>query len=338
MSTDSTPRRVSVVLTVRNDPAGAALVLDSLAAQSRPPDEIVVVDGGSTDDTLETLRRYAAALPVLRIIEDPGANIAAGRNRAVREATGQLIAVTDAGCRARPDWLANLIRPFENDPDVDFVAGFYRVTHVTLLEQVIALSTMRGQLDNVNPYTFNPSARSLALTRDLWRRAGGWPQWLDYSEDTWFDLRVRRLGARWVFARDAVVDWRPRSSLRALAKQFYRYGTGRGQTGIDAHAYRYNLRNLALILATLALALSWPWVTVITMALTLYFGWFAHHPLAIRIARRTRSPAAYGLCLAVQNVVAVAGAAGYLAGGRRRAAARSTESAPPADALVETCP
>ena len=314
MSHSPHQRRVSVVITVKNDPGGIALALESLAAQSRMPDEIVVVDGGSADATLQTVQQFTATLPMLRVVVAPGANIAAGRNRAVREATGDIIATTDGGCRADPNWLRSLMRPFEADPNVEFVAGFYRVTGVTLLERVIGLATMRGQMDEVDPRTFNPSARSMALTKELWRRAGGWPEWVNFSEDTLFDHHVRELGGKWAFAKDAVVDWRPRTSLRALGRQFHAYGTGRGQTGIDAAGYRYNIRNLVVIVASLLL---WPvtwWAGAITTALAFYFGWWAHHGLARRVAQRLQSWRAYFLCIAVMNVVTMAGACGYVVG------------------------
>ncbi len=71
--------KVSLILTVLNEGESIRGVLDSLAAQTRPPDEVVIADGGSRDDTVAILRSYAAAgrLP-LRMIEAPGANIAQG--------------------------------------------------------------------------------------------------------------------------------------------------------------------------------------------------------------------------------------------------------------------
>ncbi|MDO8632522.1 MAG: glycosyltransferase [Phycisphaerales bacterium] len=169
---------VAVILTVKNDAAGCAVTLESLALQTRTPDEIVVVDGGSKDNTLDVIRAFSARLPQLRWIESPGANIAEGRNIGTQAATGAIIATTDAGCRAAPDWLEKLVAPFETDPQTEFVAGFYRIEPHSLLEQVVGLATMRGQLDPIDPATFNPSGRSMAYTKPLWRRAGGWPAWL----------------------------------------------------------------------------------------------------------------------------------------------------------------
>ncbi len=311
-------RRVSVILTVKNDAAGCAQTLESLAAQTRCPDEIVVVDGGSTDDTRKSILAFAPRLPGLRLIDAPGVNIAEGRDLATRCAAGPIIACIDAGCRAAPDWLQKLVEPFEHDSAVEVVAGMYEVDHYTLFEEVVGLATMRGQLSPVDPKTFNPSGRSMAYTTDVWKRAGGWPTWLRFSEDTLFDHRLRRVAAGWRFAGDAVVYWRPRTNFRTLAKQFYCYGTGRGQTQIGANDFLYNIRNILLI----ALAVSWsmltPWLISIALGLFVYFFVWAFHGKALQIARRTGRMRAYPLTLVVMWVAMLCNLAGYLRGSWQR--------------------
>ena len=65
--------------------------------------------------------------PRAKLVEAPGANIAEGRNIGIRSAIGEVIATTDGGCRVEPDWLEKLTKPFEDDPTVEFVAGFYEM-------------------------------------------------------------------------------------------------------------------------------------------------------------------------------------------------------------------
>jgi len=311
-------RCVSVIMTVKNDALGAETTLSSLLHQTRPPDEIVICDGGSTDDTRDRLRRWAALHAHVRVLDAPGANIARGRNLAVAASRGDIIASTDAGCRADTQWLENLIAPFERDPPLEFVAGFYRVDPHSLFERVVGLATMRGQLAPVDPQSFNPSARSLACTRRLWERVGGFPEWLDFSEDTLFDHKVRRLGAKWTLVENAVVHWRPRSTWRSLARQFYAYGTGRGQTQIDAPSFHYNLRNVVMVFA--AAVLSWinPWFLGLLIAGLLYFYWLPFHAQAVVIARQTNRPVAYLISLLVTWTVLFPNLAGYLVGSFRR--------------------
>src|SRR3989304_290262 len=97
-----TPMKVSLISTVLNEARSLPTLLDSIAAQTRQPDEVVICDGGSTDGTLDLLRSEER-FP-LRVIERPGANISQGRNAAIEAAAGEVIASVDAGGRLRPPW------------------------------------------------------------------------------------------------------------------------------------------------------------------------------------------------------------------------------------------
>src|SRR5258708_18506628 len=87
---------VTVILTVLNEGEAARGVLESLCGQTLRPDEVVIADGGSRDQTVAVLREYEARLP-LRVVSAPGSSIAQGRNAAIRAARGSILAVTDAG-------------------------------------------------------------------------------------------------------------------------------------------------------------------------------------------------------------------------------------------------
>lgn len=315
---NTTYQSVAVIMTVKNDPDGCATTLESLLNQTRAPDEIVIIDGGSTDGTVSLIRSYAASNPRIRLIEAPGANIARGRNIGTAATNCKIIATTDSGCRAEQNWLESLIQPFEDDPDTEFSAGSYQIDTHTLLEEVVGLATMRGQLDPVDPEQFNPSARSLALTKDLWTRVGGWPEWIYFSEDTLFDHKVRRLQAVWKFAGDAVVHWRPRSSIRSIAKQFFNYGTGRGHTRIDEASFMYNLRNLGLIAAVGAASVFTLWAIPLLFLMGVYFYVWTFHHKAVRIARRVHQWKAYPLCLLVMWIVLFSNLMGFVVGSWQR--------------------
>ena len=104
--------KVSLVFTVLNESASLPALLDSIAAQTRLPDEVVACDGGSADETVRLLRAETR-FPV-RVIVAPGANISQGRNQAIAVAQHDLVACTDAGVRLDPRWLENLIRPIDD--------------------------------------------------------------------------------------------------------------------------------------------------------------------------------------------------------------------------------
>ena len=84
---------ISVIITVLNEGESIRRLMDSLVAQTQAPDEVVIVDGGSRDNTVAILREYESTLP-LRVLVEPGANISVGRNHAIDAAQGDIIAVT----------------------------------------------------------------------------------------------------------------------------------------------------------------------------------------------------------------------------------------------------
>ncbi len=260
--------RVSVILTVLNEAATVGGLLDSLAGQSRPADEVVVADGGSTDGTLTAVRGYLGRLP-LTVISAPGANIAQGRNAAIRAATGEVIAVTDAGVRCEPDWLARLAEPFAA-PEVQAVAGFFRADPHTVLEVAMG-ATVLPEARDINPRTYLPSSRSVAFRRAAWEAAGGYPEWLDYCEDVVFDLKLRACFGPFVFVPAALVNFRPRGSLRALARQYYLYARGDGKANLfpRLHAIRYfTYLVVAPLLVYAAVTVSpWLWLAAVAAGL-----------------------------------------------------------------------
>jgi len=262
--------RVAVILTVLNEAAALPRLLESLTAQTRPADEIVVADGGSRDGTAAVLADYAARLGLpIWVVDAPGANIAQGRNRAIAAATSEVIAATDAGVVCPPDWLARLTAPLA-DPGVKAVAGFFEADPVTVLEVAMG-ATVLPEARDVNAATYLPSSRSVAFRRAAWEAVGGYPEWLDYSEDVVFDLALRAKYGPFVFVPEAAVRFRPRGSLRALARQYYLYARGDGKAGLFArqHAIRYfTYLVVAPLLVYAALTVSgWLWLVGVVAGL-----------------------------------------------------------------------
>ena len=239
--------RVSVVATVYNEAGSIDRLILSLAAQSRQPDELVIVDGGSEDGTLARLEAWAngeirlpggGAFEGLRVVSAPGANISAGRNRAIAAASGPLIAVTDAGVRLAPDWLEAITRPF--DQGARAVSGFFVSDPEGAFETALGASSLPS-VGEIDPARFLPSSRSVAFRKADWTAIGGYPEWLDYCEDLVFDLRLIHRTGQPRFAPEALAGFRPRPDLAAFGRQYYRYARGDGKAGLWPlrHAIRY---------------------------------------------------------------------------------------------------
>ena len=244
--------KISLIATVLNAEEHVGEFLASIAAQTRMPDEIVIVDGGSVDGTVAALR----AADGLTLLEEPGANISQGRNRAIAHASHEGIAVADADCVYGPEWLAALVAPLEDGADVSM--GWTEPIVESALDACVSSLGLPLSPDEVDPATFMPSARSVAFRREAIEAVGGYPEWLAIGEDMWVNHRWRERSFAPRFAPDAVAGWRPRGSLGAIWTQYLRYARGDGQAGMYAERHALRFAVYGGLLAALASRRTWP--------------------------------------------------------------------------------
>ena len=252
---------VSLICTTLNEGSSVQNLLDSLARQTYLPDEIIFVDGGSTDNTVAILEKYAdeQQLP-LKVIVAPGANISQGRNIAIEAASGPIIASTDAGVRLDERWLEELLKPFKTDSPPAGVSGFFVPDPQSPFEMAMG-ATVLPLMSDINPDTFLPSSRSVAFLKSSWEAAGRYPEWLDYCEDLIFDLQLRSEAGPFTFAPKAIVYFRPRRTLKSFFKQYYQYARGDGKADLfrKRHAIRYLTYLAALPLLVILGGIVSPW-------------------------------------------------------------------------------
>jgi len=125
---------------------------------------------------------------------------------------------------------------------------------------------------------FTPSARSMEFHRDLWKEVGGFPEGKQFAEDTAFGVALATAGHRAVLVPEAVVEWRPPSSLVSQARTLFSWGRGDGHLGLRSINYRHLFpRFLGAGALTLA-AIAFPLLLVV-----------APLPLAPTVYRKSRS-------------------------------------------------
>lgn len=307
---------VSLIATIRNEEASIADFVEAIRRQTRQPDEVVIVDGGSEDRTLDLLRSAVGDDETWRIIEAPGVNISRGRNMAIAAASHSIVAVTDAGASADPAWLEHLLEPFERDA-VDVVSGFFEAGGETRFERALA-TVIVPRLEEIDPDRFLPSSRSVAFRRHVVTAVGGYPEWLEHCEDLVLDLALKQAGARFAMAPEAIVRWRARSSLRAFARQYFFYARGDGHAGLwpKRHAARYAAYAAGTVLLTLAPSRRWAGPLLV-------LGCLAHmRPYVRRLARsgipHGERPQAYLLAPVIVLTGDVAKIFGYAVGRAQR--------------------
>tara|TARA_B100001123_G_C15328666_1_gene1030454 strand:+ start:2240 stop:3196 length:957 start_codon:yes stop_codon:yes gene_type:complete len=226
--------RISLAITVFNEEANIRRLFASILEQTRIPDEVTVCDGGSTDNTVAIMSEYSDQIP-LTILIRPGVNISAGRNVAIRESSGDIIAVTDAGVRLGTNWIELITACFKQQ-NTCHAAGFFCADAYTTFETAMG-ATVLPALKDIRPQTFLPSSRSVAFRKEAWEKVGGYPEWLDYSEDVVFDLKMIKCFGQFTFVPQALVQFQPRSTMQQFARQYYNYASGDGHAGLFLHIH-----------------------------------------------------------------------------------------------------
>ncbi|RDV81843.1 glycosyltransferase [Ammonifex thiophilus] len=307
--------QVSLIAPAKNVAASINRWWEGIIAQTRLPDEIIVVESGSTDGTAELLQELACKSPIpFRVIEEPSANIARARNLAISQARYDIIACIDFGCKAEKEWLERLVAPFESDPEIQVSAGWYEpIGHDGC---TVRTRKRWPQLQKIWPQTFLPSSRSLAFKRCAWEAVGGYPEWLTLTgEDTFFDLELKRWGGVWAFVPEAIVKWEAPDSVLGYLRKMFRWSVGDGEAGIHGLYYwRWVIALTGLAgyigVTSIALAAALIWGGVAVMAPFLTFpGWWVIWCTSKRLLGGIDPVIVAGRVAAVL---------GFLAGARRR--------------------
>jgi len=113
---------ITAIIPVHNGERFLAEAIGSVLAQTLPPDEIIVVDDGSTDGSATVAGRFERVL----VVRQPHCGIGAALNLAINHANGDFLAFLDADDRWLPDKLANQVNVLTADPTVDMVFGHVR--------------------------------------------------------------------------------------------------------------------------------------------------------------------------------------------------------------------
>ena len=265
--------KVSVIVPVRDEENSIRELLDSLLAQTRPPDEIVITDGGSTDATPQIIEEYIRKDAPVRLIRAGAALPGRGRNLGAAQASFEWLGFTDAGIRLDNDWLEKLVAKAEENDEIDVVYGSWQPVTDTFFKQCAAIA-----------YVPPPSLRdgvmirprfiaSTLLRREAWRAVNGFPEDLRSAEDLVFMDRVENAGYRFVHEPRAQVHWDLRPTLGATFKRFLVYSRNNIRAGLFRQwqatiLIRYGVL-AALVIAALIVEPSWVWFPILAWLLML---------------------------------------------------------------------
>lgn len=249
---------VSVILPVFNEETYLGDCLRSVAAQSYPAIvEVIIADGGSSDQTREIARSFEK----VRIVDNPRRSRPAGLNAAIGEACGDVIVRVDARTRLAPTYVESCVAALYSS-GAAIVGGPLRFLATTAKERAIA-AAMQSRL-GAGPA---PHRRAFAEGRfvdtvylgafrsETITRLGGYDEWSGGNEDAELAYRAQQVGG--VFLDPSIESvYVMRGELRALSRQFYRWGRNRART-LRKHPRALSPRQLAVPLLLAGLLSPW---------------------------------------------------------------------------------
>lgn len=254
--------KVSVIVPVRDEEDSIGELLDSLLAQTRPPDEIVIVDGGSVDATTQIIEKYIRDGAPVRLIRAGAALPGRGRNLGAAQASYEWLGFTDAGIRLANNWLEALVAKAETNSEIDVVYGYWQPVTDTFFKECAAIAYVPPPAPCEELLIRPRSIVSALLRREAWRAVNGFPEELRSAEDLIFMDRVERAGFRSAFEPRAKVFWSLKPTLAATFKRFVVYSRNNIRAGLFRQWQATILMRYAVlaILFVVALAVEPAWI------------------------------------------------------------------------------
>jgi glycosyltransferase involved in cell wall biosynthesis len=219
---DTLIMNVSLVVPVRNEEQSLPRLLESIRQQTLQPAEIILVDGGSSDNTVELARCAAEGDSRLRVIEAGPAYPGRGRNLGIEAASHDWVALTDAGIRLEPTWLESLVEVVEANPSTDVVYGNVESVVDSWFTRCAALAYLTPKVARPGGSMRGPFIASSILRREVCLKIGGFPN-LRAGEDLIFMDRIMEAGYAVAWAPQAIVWWQLQPNLTQTFRRFTLY-------------------------------------------------------------------------------------------------------------------
>lgn len=227
--------KFSLICTVFNEGEGIIDFLNSYKLQCKKANEFIILDGGSSDSTVQLVENFKIQNPELNmcIIIDNTCNksnctapISKGRNIAIEHAQYDIIVTTDAGCILSKYWFKKLVEPYYEYPETLATGGVYETNPNSQFAMWYIDNFMPNKADFYNN-NFLPSSRNFSFRKHVWQKAGKYPYGTFAGEDTKFVLEIKKLGVD-IFMTEACVSWVCPSSVDEAKLKHFQYAFGDG--------------------------------------------------------------------------------------------------------------
>lgn len=291
---------VTVVIPVYNGEKYITHCLDALSKQIRPPDEVIVVDDGSTDRSAALAEARS-----VRVIRQKNLGPAAARNNGIQHANGELILFTDSDCEPDPYWVIEMENSL-NNPEIAGVKGAYVTQQTGTVPRLVQFEfEERYDLMEKYPVIDFIDTYSAGFQRDVLRQMGGFNCTLIKNEDVDLSYRLASAGETLIFNRKAIVFHHHPESWSAYfftkaQKAYWRtlvYRLHPGKAIKDTYTPQLlKVQILLALAALLMLILAMQWHFCIWIAIALWGGLLLSTiPFVRRVSQREPQLAIYAV-------------------------------------------
>lgn len=248
---DISTRKISLVIPVKDEAESIEALIVGIENQTRLPDEVIFVDGGSTDRTVEIVKRTASQNSVFKLIEIERATPGKGRNIGIEATQNDWIALTDGGMRLEPDWLEQLEMAGGADLEgVDIVYGNYAPDIRTFFDRCAEFAYVPAKRPDRILRKATPSS---LMKKAVWSKVGGFPD-LRAAEDLMFMEAAEAAGFRHLEAPRAMIHWRLTQGVVNTFKKFVTYSKNNVWAGRQWDWHYGVLKNYAVLIPIIFLA------------------------------------------------------------------------------------
>ena len=249
---------ISVVMPVYNEEANIIQTLEAIYANTRLPLEVILADGGSTDQTVSLVKKY---FPQVKVYHNPERSAAAGRNVGLQYAQGNIIAFTDGDCVVAEDWIEQIQNAFENY-DIDGLGGMVLNAkprnHIEEYWGNLAWNLIMSFGDTsyiVDKCTLDDAfvTANCAYSKELLTKLKGFSSWFgNNAEDVDLCWRAIKAGAKLRYVPEVKIYAHNVTTVQGVAKKSFRNGVSSsklqkrygGRVNFDKNIYKMLLRNI----------------------------------------------------------------------------------------------
>ena len=213
--------KYSVVATTFNDSLDIIKYLEDISNQSYPPDEIVIADGGSKDDTVEKIKQFSFTSSItIRVVEKGRLNIAQGYNEAIKAAANDMIGITGVGNYYDQFFFEELVNVIEKN-SLDYVYSPIRGYNANDFAKKYNISLLHGSVGNCLDIASNHGA---LVKKKIFEELNYFYEKFIYAgEDAEFYSLVKKNGYKGECVKAAKVYWKTPTSWHEFLKQIRVY-------------------------------------------------------------------------------------------------------------------